>query len=79
MLRVSDTDPSRDPEGHLFTAASNLVKKYAVLDRRQEASVDVDDPSVQVPLGELPGFDNSLYTAFMFGPRTVGLHATWRS
>ncbi|HEX9706088.1 MAG TPA: RNA polymerase sigma factor [Steroidobacteraceae bacterium] len=62
MLRVSDADAIRNPERYLFTVASNLVKEHAVLDRRQEASVDVDDASVQMQLGELPGFDNELDT-----------------
>jgi RNA polymerase sigma-70 factor (ECF subfamily) len=57
MLGVSDVDAIRDPERYLFTVASNLVKEHAVLDRRREASVDVEDPSVQGLLGELPGFD----------------------
>jgi len=57
MLRVSDTEAIRNPELYLYTVASNLVKEHAVLDRRQASQVDVDEPSVQERLGELPALD----------------------
>ena len=57
MLGVSDADAIRSPERYLFTVASNLVKEHAVLDRRNEASVDVDEPSVHPQLAEPPCFD----------------------
>jgi RNA polymerase sigma-70 factor (ECF subfamily) len=60
MLRVSDHQAIRDPERYLYTVASNLAKEYAVLDRRQARSVDVEGASVQQLLGELPTVDAQL-------------------
>ena len=60
MLRVNGTDAIRNPELYLFTVASNLVKEYAVLARSQANRLDIDDPSVQQRLGELPSFDGQL-------------------
>ena len=57
MLRVSDTEVIRNPELYLYTVASNLLKEHAVLDRRQASQVDVDEPTVQERLGELPALD----------------------
>jgi RNA polymerase sigma-70 factor (ECF subfamily) len=54
MLRVSDIQAVRDPERYLYTVASNLVKEYAVLDRWQSRSTDLDAADVQQRLGELP-------------------------
>ena len=42
MLRVSDEQAIRNPERYLYTVASNLVKEYAVLDRWQAHSVDLE-------------------------------------
>ena len=60
MLRVSDIQAIRDPERYLYTVASNLVKEYAVLDRRQPRGVDLDEASIQQRLGELPTIDAQL-------------------
>jgi RNA polymerase sigma factor (sigma-70 family) len=48
MLRVKDADALRNPEGYLFTVASNLVYEQAVLNRRQ--TVDLDRPGVEQAL-----------------------------
>jgi RNA polymerase sigma-70 factor (ECF subfamily) len=60
MLRVSDIDAIHNPEAYLYTVASNLVKEYAVLDRWQARGVDLDGPSIQQRLGELPTLDGQL-------------------
>jgi RNA polymerase sigma-70 factor (ECF subfamily) len=60
MLRVSDVQAIRDPERYLYTVASNLVKEYAVLDRWQARSVDLEGTSIQQQLGELPTLDAQL-------------------
>src|SRR5215510_10690593 len=60
MLRLTDIHAIRDPERYLYTVASNLVKEYAVLDRRQARGVDIDGESIQHRLGELPTHDAQL-------------------
>jgi RNA polymerase sigma factor (sigma-70 family) len=40
MLRVKDQDAIRNPEGYLYTVASNLIYEHAVLSRRQVAPAD---------------------------------------
>ena len=60
MLRVSDIHTIRDPERYLYAVASNLVKENAVLDRWQAGSVNLDEPSIQQRLGELPTIDRQL-------------------
>jgi hypothetical protein len=44
MLRVKDIDAIHNPEGYLYTVASNLLTEHAVLDRRQAAATDLDQP-----------------------------------
>ena len=52
MLRVSDTDVIRNPEGYLFTVAANLLRENAVADRRQATAVDVEEANaVEPPAG----------------------------
>jgi RNA polymerase sigma factor (sigma-70 family) len=63
MLRVSDIHAIREPERYLFTVASNLVKEYAVLERRHAHSVNVDEVSIQQRLAELPTHDKQLDAA----------------
>ncbi len=63
MLRVTDIHAIRNPEHYLYTVASNLVKEYAVLDRWQAHSVDLEGASIQQQLGELPTFDGQLDVA----------------
>lgn len=56
ILRVGDFDAIHNPEGYLFTVASNLVKEHAALDRQRAASVDVDALSACDVPTELPDF-----------------------
>lgn len=54
LLRVPNFDDIRNPEGYLYTVASNLVKEIARRDRRGGAPLDLDDPRVQEQLAEMP-------------------------
>jgi len=60
MLRVSDADAIRNPELYLYTVANNLVKEHAVLERRHASGVDIDEPTVQQQLAQLPSFEAQL-------------------
>ena len=67
MLRVKDTDAIKNPEGYLFTVASNLVIEQSVLQRRQSTTSLFEGPpdaqyiAPQVSFEEL--FDNDLQVA----------------
>ena len=56
MLRVPDIEELRNTEAYLFTVAANLAKEYAVRGRSTQQTVDLDDPSVQERLCEVPAF-----------------------
>ena len=56
MLRVNDTDGIRNPEGYLYTVASNLLREHAVLDHKP-STVDADNPFVQPELAPSPSFE----------------------
>ncbi len=60
MLRVRDPDAIRDPQRYLYAVASNLLKEHWILDRRQDARLDIDRLSVQHSLGELPSVESQL-------------------
>ena len=60
MLRVADADAIRNPEGYLYTVASNLVKEHAVLDRRAASGIDIDEAPAHEQLETLPAFDGDL-------------------
>ena len=42
---------------YLYTAANNLVKEHAVLDRRQASGIDVEEVPTHEQLETLPEFD----------------------
>lgn len=42
MLRVADAELIRNPEGYLYTVASNLLKERAVIERRQRVERVLD-------------------------------------
>jgi RNA polymerase sigma-70 factor (ECF subfamily) len=46
MLRVKDKDALRNPEGYLFTVASNLVYEHSLRARRESTRVDYDSSEV---------------------------------
>ena len=56
MLRVNDPDTIRNPEAYLFAVAGNLLKENAVADRRQAASVDVEEADAMQLLAALSDF-----------------------
>lgn len=60
MLRISDPEAIRKPVHYLYTVANNLVKEHAVLERRQAASIDIDEAPAQDQLETLPAFDGDL-------------------
>ena len=62
MLRVRDIETLRNPEGYLYTVASNLAKEHAAQERGAQYSLDVDDPAVQEQLAELPAFGTCIDT-----------------
>jgi len=62
LLRVNDTDAIINPEGYLYTVASNLVREHAVLDKRQALSTDVELPELQEELAKPPDFEELLDT-----------------
>jgi RNA polymerase sigma-70 factor (ECF subfamily) len=62
MLRVKDIDAVRNPEGYLYTVASNLLSEHAVLSRRQMAATDLDQPGIQTELSRTIGFEELLDT-----------------
>jgi RNA polymerase sigma factor (sigma-70 family) len=60
MLRVKDKDAIRNPEGYLYTVASNLIYEHAVLSQRQAAQTDESAPELQRDQG--PGLEEILDT-----------------
>jgi RNA polymerase sigma factor (sigma-70 family) len=58
ILRVKDSDAILNPEGYLYTVASNLVHEHYVLTQRHTASVDLDHPSIESELGRPAGFED---------------------
>jgi RNA polymerase sigma factor (sigma-70 family) len=62
LLRVNDTDAIRNPEGYLYTVASNLVREHAILDQRYVAQADFDQPLAQSESGRPPEIEEFLDT-----------------
>jgi RNA polymerase sigma factor (sigma-70 family) len=62
MLRVPDIGAIRNPEAYLYTVASNLTKEHAVQGRGLRDTVDINDPTVQSQLAELPELAGQLDT-----------------
>ena len=60
MLRVSDAEAIRNPEGYLFTVANNLAKEHAVLERRRASAIDIDEAKVDASLQTLPAYEKEL-------------------
>jgi RNA polymerase sigma-70 factor (ECF subfamily) len=63
MLRVSNTDAIRNPEGYLFTVARNLLQENAALDHHRAKSVSFEKADATRPLSEAPGFEAGVDTA----------------
>jgi len=82
MLRVSDTEAIRNPQFYLYTVASNLVKEHRLREQRQGQQQELDEPSVQQRLGELPPLDSQLEDSQMverLGAVLEQLAARWRT
>jgi RNA polymerase sigma factor (sigma-70 family) len=65
MLRVSDAEVIRNPEGYLYAVASNLVKEHAVLEWRwgrglEVSDVERGDAELARQLAELPAFEEQI-------------------
>jgi RNA polymerase sigma factor (sigma-70 family) len=60
MLRVSDSEAIRNPEGYLFTVASNLAKEHAVLEHRRAKSIELDKAGAEPSLQSQPAYENDL-------------------
>lgn len=63
MLRIRDPETIRSPVHYLYTVANNLVKRHAVLDRRQATGVDIDEAATHAQLDTLPALDGDLDAA----------------
>ena len=59
LLRVKDADAIRNPEGYLFTVASNLVYEQAVLARRQANQVDSEPALIENVADGARGFEET--------------------
>ncbi len=57
ILRVKDADAIRNPEGYLYTVATNLVYEHSVLARRQGVPLDPDQPFVEGEPAGSAGFE----------------------
>ena len=69
ILRVKDADAIRNPEGYLYTVATNLVYEHSVLARRQPMPLDPDQPFVEGEPARSAGFE----TMFDMETRVVRL------
>lgn len=63
MLGIPDMDAIRNPEAYLFTVARNLAVEHTNRQRRMQSALDVNDPTVEAELAELPAFDGEIDTA----------------
>ncbi|MEA3149462.1 MAG: hypothetical protein QOD56_401 [Gammaproteobacteria bacterium] len=57
ILRVKDADAIRNPEGYLYTVATNLVYEHSVLARRYAAPTDPDQAFVEGEPSRSAGFE----------------------
>lgn len=63
MLRVPNMDTIRSPEAYLYTVARNLAKEHAHQEHQGRQALDVDSPTLQEQLAELPTLAGDLDTA----------------
>src|SRR5215469_9461455 len=55
ILRISDTDALRNPEGYLDPVASKLTKEHRVLVQRHVMGLDTENAAGPELIAELPG------------------------
>jgi RNA polymerase sigma factor (sigma-70 family) len=60
MLRIPDIGAIRNPEAYLYTVASNLATERAHHERLDREAVDIDQPTLQEQLAELPALAGQL-------------------
>jgi RNA polymerase sigma factor (sigma-70 family) len=60
MLRIPDMSSVRNPEAYLYAVASNLAKEHARRVLPESKTVDIEDPTVQSELAELPTYGGDL-------------------
>lgn len=60
MLRADSSRAINNPEGYLFTVATNLVREYSVLNNRFGTALDAGDPSIESELSNWPDVDTEL-------------------
>lgn len=60
MLRVRDTGAIRDHEAYLFAVASNVAREHAALEWKHGTRVDVNEPTIQEQLAELPSLSGQI-------------------
>lgn len=60
MLRVGDAETIRNPEGYLFTVATNLAREHAVLERRRSSGIGLDEAQDDASLQVLPAYEREL-------------------
>jgi RNA polymerase sigma factor (sigma-70 family) len=63
MLRVSDPDEIRNPEGYLFTVAGNLLKEMGSADRRTVSGLSAQALDAAQAAGEIPRIDTAVDAA----------------
>lgn len=63
MLRVSDPDEIRNPEGYLFTVAANLLKEMTSADRRTVSGLSSEALDAAQAAGEFPRIDTAVDAA----------------
>ena len=57
ILRVKDADAIRNPEGYLYTVATNLLYEHSVLALRYGTPLDPDQPFVEGEPARAAGFE----------------------
>jgi RNA polymerase sigma-70 factor (ECF subfamily) len=60
MLRVPDPNALRNPEGYLYAIAANLIKEYALQQKRGRAAVTLEDAASLEGLTERPSYPDIL-------------------
>jgi RNA polymerase sigma factor (sigma-70 family) len=60
MLRVNDAEAIRNPQGYLFTVASNLAKEHAVLEHDRAKGIELDKAGAEPSLQSHPAYESEL-------------------
>jgi RNA polymerase sigma factor (sigma-70 family) len=60
MLRVSDAEVIRNPEGYLYSVANNLVKERSLLERRQHEAIVSSEAELAQLLTAFPSAEDQI-------------------